>query len=196
MNDMNDMNAQFDEDITPRTRVQLKSLSHTHEAIAMWLFENPEQNMGECARAFGYRQGSLTQIVHSDLFQLRLANMRQQQMHTGVLQLHEQLAGVASLALDRLAEQTELEQDTDRLSNIADRALRRLGYGAPNHIVNINTGTVNTTNNVSKDLLGEARILMRTIKEITEPPIRTDDHDALEVLLISKETNIADPFRP
>lgn len=181
-------------------RYQLKQLSHTHEAIAIWLMENPAANLSECAAAFGFTSGWLSQIIHSDLFQLRLANMRQQGMEVGVLALHERMSGVAALCLEKLAEKVATCENVEVLTSTANMTLRRLGYGSPKGavIINNNQGAIvnNNTTNVDKALIADARALMSRVKEITEPPTRTDDRDSLEGTVTHKDYEFADPFTP
>jgi hypothetical protein len=133
---MNDALAASAEPPTQRSAVA--KLNHTHEAIARWLLENPTRSLGECALQFNYTQSWLSCIIHSDAFQIKLRQMQMEADAVVIMDIPAKLRGVASMAIDGLADQVELSLKDgngvihrDFLKTTAELTLKALGYGAP-----------------------------------------------------------------
>ena len=167
--------------------VQLKYINHAHEAVLMWLFQNPDKNQYECAIALGYTSSYISSLIHTDLFQLRIAEMREKNHQVGIYSLTEQMAGVAAQALQKMGERLAVENDIEKVRSVADTVLKRLGYGAarPTVVVNASGGTVNIAD---KQTLLEARSIMTRVKALTNPLVRTDDTDELGSRTINGES--------
>ena len=167
--------------------VQLKYINHTHEAVLMWLFQNPEKNQYECATALGYTSSYISSLIHTDLFQLRIAEMREKNHQVGIYSLTEQMAGVAAQALQKLGDRLAVENDIEKVRSVADTVLKRLGYGIAKTAVVVNApgGTVNIAD---KQTLLEARSIMSRVKALTTPLTRTDDADEPGSRIINGES--------
>lgn len=117
-------------------RPTIMRLNHTHEAIARWLLENPTRSHGECAKFFGYTQGWLSCIVHSDAFQVKLQQMQKEADAVVILDVPARLRGLAASALDGLSQQVDHSLQEGNgvlhrqfLHQTAELALKSLGYG-------------------------------------------------------------------
>lgn len=144
----------------PVERYQLSRLTITHDAILDWLIANPGKGaMSKCANYFGYTQAWLSSIVWSDAFQAKLRDKKEILFTETLVPLREQVAGVATRALERLGEKVEVIEDPKVLVDVADKMLHRLGYAPKADTAP--TGTVNNTQNnfyeVTPELLAEAR---------------------------------------
>jgi hypothetical protein len=146
-------------------------LSHTHEDIARWLLENPTRPLKECAQHFQYSQSWLSCIIHSDAFQAKLRKLQEGADAVTLLDVPARLRGVASAALDGLAEQVEhalkpSEGNSvvhrDFLLSTAELTLKSLGYGGQAKTPPPAPGMVFQQNNtfvtpVPPDVLARAR---------------------------------------
>lgn len=151
------------------TRTQLKNLSNKHEEILLWLLEHPFAKLSECALACGVTQGWLSQIIHSDLFQARLAEVRGEILNVGVLSLHEKVSALASEAVDALLEKLPEIEDAERLESIADMTLKRLGFGtsaAPAVAAPVINNNIIVADKAS---LAQARSIVREVKAALPP---------------------------
>ena len=165
--------------------MELKKLSHRHEEVLMWLLLNPDKSQRDCARELNFTEGWLSQIISSDLFQIRLAELREQDFNVSVLSLREKLTAVANLSLEKQLEKLELENDFDKIQKAGDSALKRLGYGIgkqegpqapaqPGVVINNQTLVLSETN---RDSLQAARNLLEVHKRLT-PPLTSEDDQA------------------
>jgi hypothetical protein len=140
------------------THVQIQQISITHDAIANFLVANPGKGqMAKAAMHFGVTRPWLSTLVHTDAFQAHLRNKQDEVFGQVIMPLKDKLAGVADIALDRLADKLEVEGDTRILADTADKLLNRLGYGPKP--AGGNPGVQMNQNNyyVDKDILAEAR---------------------------------------
>ena len=159
---------------------QLQKLSHRHEEILMWLMLNPNKSQGECARELGYTDAWVSQIINSDIFQARLAELREQDFELNVLSLREKLSAAADLAIDKMMERLEVETDIDKIRNVGDTALKRLGYGTPANPAQVAIGgrIINNTlivDGASKAALEQSRQVLDYVKRNTAPLAAEDD---------------------
>lgn len=106
----------------------VQKLSHTHEAVMDWLVLNPDRSLRECADHFGYTQPWLSTLIHSDIFQAKLAERRLEVNARIAASIPEKLTAVADIALDKLAEKVSASEDPDFILDAADRALHRMGF--------------------------------------------------------------------
>ncbi len=182
---------------------QLAKLSAMHEQIALWLVENPAGRQGDCARAFGMTQGWMSQIIASDLFQARLASLRDQEMEIGVLSIRERMAGLALQALEQMTDRLEAEQDLERIHKVADGMLKRLGYGEGRGTlalqVQAGEGAHVTINSPTPAALEEARAIALRVKALTPPQdsesdAHRDPRDSIDAL--STRIDEATPVGP
>ena len=171
-----------------RCRNPVEKLSDTHHRILFWLVENPGKSLTECARIFNYTAGWIGQVVHSDLFQARLAEMRKHH-EVQLLSVQEKLMALASQTIDKLADKTEFESDPGVINEILRTALRGLGYGAkPSVHIGDNIVAVGAT----RKQLQEARALAQTAKALT-PPMQTEDDSERDVVgEVSDQRNVID----
>ena len=111
-------------------------LNYSHEAIARWLLENPDRQLGDCAREFGYTQAWLSRIIHCNAFQAHMAELQRGADVIVMADIPTRLRAVASQALDGLAEAVEQAVESDAkmlhrefLRDTAETTLKALGYG-------------------------------------------------------------------
>ena len=171
-----------------RTRYPVSKFSEAHYQILYWLVENPGRPLSECAVAFNYTTAWLGQLIHSDMFQARLADFRKHR-EVQILSVQEKLMALASQSIDRLAEKTEVEQDSSALSEILRTALRGLGYGAkPSVHVGDNIVHISAT----AEQLTEARVIAQNAKALTPPMEAEDDSERGVAGEVSDQRNVID----
>ena len=115
-------------------RIEIKSVSHMHEAIMNWMLLNPGLPMRYCAQEFGVSQSWLSVLKNSNLFRARLAEKQKEvdvAVQEHVIGLEEKMKGVAELGVERLAAMVEDSKDPKFLLDVTDKVLNRLGYGRP-----------------------------------------------------------------
>ena len=107
---------------------QVVSLSHTHEAVMNWMLMNPDKSLRECADQFGYTQSWLSTLIHSDIFQARLAE-RQEGIRVRIADsIPQKLRMAADIGVEKLASHLEKSEDPDFILDATDKLLHRLGY--------------------------------------------------------------------
>ncbi|MBM3272848.1 hypothetical protein FJY94_06325 [Candidatus Kaiserbacteria bacterium] len=147
---------------------EIARTSPTHDQIALWLVENPgPRQTSRCAEYFGYTVAWMSTIINSDAFRARLAQVQEHCDAAVANDIPAKLRGVASLALDGLAEQLADAAQApsivhrEFMRETADMALHRLGFApakgpsGPTHI-----GQLNVQNNllpVDPEALARAR---------------------------------------
>lgn len=109
---------------------ELKSLSHTHQAIMDFMMANPTVHLGDVAKNFGYTQAWLSQIIHSDAFQAMLKEKQHIAFHHTVMPIREKMTELAHMALDKTLQLLPQEVDVRTAQDIAEGMLDRLGFGA------------------------------------------------------------------
>lgn len=107
-----------------------QSLAPVHVQIMDYILANPHVNYSEVAAHFGYTQGWLSQIIHSDAFQAMLAEKQVEMFGDIKLTVKDRITGLAHESLRRLAEKVTAEQDIEKVANVADLALKAMGFGA------------------------------------------------------------------
>lgn len=143
-------------------RYQLQSLSITHEMVIDWLIANPGfGQMERCAKTFGCTRPWLSTLVHSDAFQAKLRDRKEQFFSEAIVPLKDKIVGVADRAVEKLGDAVEETSDPRMLLDVADKMLHKLGYAPKVSTQPQGPGAVlNTQNNyyaVSPELLAAAR---------------------------------------
>lgn len=116
---------------------EINKLSPTHEALLRWVLQNPGPRLvSRAAEFFGYSVPWMSTVMNSDAFRAKLAELSEQADCAVVADIPAKLRGVASLALDGLAEQVHRAsndltmQPREFLKETAEMALEKLGFGA------------------------------------------------------------------
>lgn len=136
---------------------EIARLSHTHEAVMDWMLENPERSLRECAAYFGYTQPWVSQLIHSDVFQAKLRQRRDDIDSTIAADIPAKLRAVADIALERLAAELAKSDSPGFIHETADMVLNRLGYGPQRGGgITVNSGP-QVQFVISKDDLAQAR---------------------------------------
>lgn len=129
----------------------IQKISFSHEALINWLVENPHRQLRDCAAYFGYTQAWLSQIIHSDIFQAKLAERQNEVFALIASDIPEKLRGVTDVALEKLGRALEETEDPKFALDAADKLLHRMGYapasarnpvGTPGGITQNNTQNV------------------------------------------------------
>jgi len=115
----------------------IQNRNFSHDAIALWLIANPDRMLKDCAVHFGYTQAWISAIIHSDAFKARYDDLLGDADTIVINDIPAKLRGVASRALDGLAEAVEVAvADSNStmmhrgfLLETSDKLLRDLGYG-------------------------------------------------------------------
>jgi hypothetical protein len=166
---------------------QLQDLSYRHDGVLNWLVLNPDKSQGDCARALGYTEAWLSQVINSNIFQMRLQMLQQENREHGVFTVAEKLAGLADLAIEKTLKNVEVSVDPGFVLSAAEVALKRLGYGvkvlAPSGPVQVN----NTTIIATQAGLQEAVSIMRQVKAVIPELLEHDDQDRSEGRFINAD---------
>lgn len=140
---------------------EIQKMSHTHVDILNYMLANPLVRLQDVARNFGYTQPWLSSIIHSDAFQRMMGERQDVIFHHTVLPLKEKMTHLAHVALDKLGERLENENDTDTLKDSATAMLDRIGF-SPKVAPAINT-TLQVAIIAQREALAEARKLIGTV---------------------------------
>lgn len=139
------------------TLPEIQNISYKHEALLHWFIANPDKTMREAADTFGYTQGWISCIYHSDAFQSRLHELQGEVAREGILSLNEKLTGIAHAAADKLADQMDYVEDPKFLLDAVDKTLGKLGYGQKATVTNNFLGDAQVQQNtVSSSVLEKA----------------------------------------
>lgn len=134
---------------------EIRNMSHRHDAILRWMIANPDLPLTRCAEALGYTRAWLHCIVHSDIFQARLAEMQDELDTESLLTLRQKLTGIAHASADKLMEQLEIIEDPKFLLESMDKSLKKLGYGESQKGDNYFFGATQVNNNTVTDTVLE-----------------------------------------
>lgn len=177
-------------------------LNWWYESVIDWMLANPHQTLRDCASEFNVTPTWIYVLTKSQSFRDAIRDRREQHnfmLSTGII---DKTAAVADMALDLLAERLCATGDTlpvKTLSEVADTALSRLGYGSNGGSQGRNPSVQQTQVNVyvDADLLAEARSALRAKQDslgLPPPPMEpmpsnapvidgsTDDTFSLEPL--------------
>lgn len=174
----------MDQNVTTTTKPGIKACSFSHDAIALWLVANPHGKLKDCAEHFGYTQPWLSIIIHSDAFQARYHELLGEADAAVINDIPAKIRGVASRALDGLAEAVDIAVASEQhllhrgfLLETSDKLLRDLGYGPQKPAVQItHTGPqqTNIVMGVEPELLARARDKMLKVTAQAELPAPID----------------------
>ena len=151
-------------------------LNWWYESVIDWMLANPHRTLRDCASEFNVTPTWIYVLTKSQSFRDAIRDRREQHnfmLSTGII---DKTAAVADMALDLLSQRLCETGDTlpvKTLSEVADTALSRLGYGS-----NSNTGrnpmAQQTQVNVFVDatLLAEARSTLRAKQDSLGLPPR------------------------
>jgi len=118
---------------------------------------NPATALKDVAQTFEVSGAWLSCIVHSDVFQDKLAVRQDVLFHNTLLPIRDKILSLTHLTMDRLLDAVEANaMPLDELRKSAEMGLRAMGMGKSAPGVNL---TVNTQNNLyaPADLLARAR---------------------------------------
>lgn len=169
----------------PMVRGSRAKFRFWYDNIIDWMLVNPQGTIKECAEALGRKPDTLYAITGSDLFKARLADRRADYNVRLADSLAAASSGVALSALsviqDRISNNPE-KIPTGLLSDIADKALNRLGYG----VAPVATSGVTITNQilVSPTALREAQERMRQVQQM----------NAQDITPVTKEASLDYPI--
>lgn len=147
---------------------QIAKVSIKHDAILDYLLVHPAEKLGDVAAYFGMSQAWLSVVIHSDAFQVKLAEKSDECFHSSILPLREQLMGVAQVGVAKLGEVLEnasVVTDKQFIVDTTDSVLKNLGY-SPKSSAPAQPAAGVTNNNifvVGKATLASAREKMRTV---------------------------------
>lgn len=145
---------------------QIQTVSIKHEAILDYLLIHPAEKLGDVAKYFNVSQAWLSVIIHSDAFQVKLAEKNDVCFSSTVLPLREQLLGVAQVGVEKLGECLENASSvTDKqfIADTTDSILKNLGYSPKSAAPASSNTTQNNFFVVDKTALASARAKMRTV---------------------------------
>lgn len=154
---------------------QLKNISVRHDQIMDWLIANPTQPLSACAAHFQLTQPWLSTIIHSDLFQAKLTERKDEVFGEVCISVKDRITALAHDSLRRLQERVNVEDNVPVLVDASDLALKALGFG-PRQAAAQGGTTVNVYG-VDRGILAEARARM----ERGNAPEVTDATDATVV---------------
>ncbi|MBW8034126.1 MAG: hypothetical protein FVQ79_00210 [Planctomycetes bacterium] len=159
----------------------IQRVSFRHEAIIDYILANPNARLKDVALHFDVTPPWLSQIIHSDCFIQHIASRRDQISSPILIELHEKLASVAHLALDRLNEKVPLLDNASDLKDVADMALDNLGYGTSKGSVGLHLHNhQHFSQPIAPSLVSEARSRVGVIKPPAAPPVLVDDHEDIQ----------------
>jgi hypothetical protein len=143
---------------------QVQKLSPWHLRLADWLIsdgQGPGWNK-RAAQHFGVSQAWLSTIFHSDAFQEYFQALNARTSQSIAVTVKDKMLGVASLAMDHLAERVENEggvMPVGSLLEVVDVLAKRTGHGEKGSGEPAQTNI--QVNVVTREQLAEARALMR-----------------------------------
>ena len=126
---------------------QLQHLRVRHLQIVEYMLANPTEKYEDISKKFQVTVPWISVIYRSQLFQAKLRQrLAEHEVMTDMTVL-DQITGVAQLALQKTAAFVEHSGDPDYVLDVADKLLRRAGYGtsAAKVTVNNNQGDTNNT---------------------------------------------------
>lgn len=155
----------------------VQKVSFKHEAIIDYILANPNAKLREVALHFDVTPPWLSCVIHSDCFRQHIAARRDEISSPVLIELHERLASVAHLALDRLNDKIPVLESVKDLKEVADMALDNLGYGTKG----VGSLHLHAHQHVSQpvdhNLVREARKLIGSIKPKPAPAILPDNRE-------------------
>lgn len=155
-------------------------LNWWYESVIDWMLANPHRTLRDCASEFNVTPTWIYVLTKSQSFRDAIRDRREQHnfmLSTGII---DKTAAVADMALDLLSERLCATGDTlpvKTLSEVADTAMSRLGYGSNGGAGNSRNPMAQQTQvNVFVDanLLAEARSALQAKQDslgLPPPPV-------------------------
>lgn len=137
---------------------QVERLTPRHDLIIDFLIANPTMKMSDVARTFGVTPPWLSVIIHSDIFQAKLAEKQEVFFIRSTQSIKEKLETLAHLAIDDMIDRVEVQSDINNVREIAKVALDRIGFSpARGPVVGGNQYVQNNFISASAEVLKAAR---------------------------------------
>lgn len=118
--------------LAPVENNRIQSLNYKHEAILVWLIENPHLKLRDCARAMNMTLPWISTVIHSDLFQ---AEYRKRCKERGDIAVHStaaRLGQLGAMAMEKLEERLEATGENamndQSLISVMNSTLDKLGF--------------------------------------------------------------------
>lgn len=110
-------------------RKQLSRLSHRHEGILVWLIENPDRPLGECAKELGYTPAWISTVIYTDMFQEEYQRLCKEKRVIATHTIANRLGRIGAKALDLIEKRLEAGAVSEKfLQSVAADTLDRLGF--------------------------------------------------------------------
>lgn len=107
--------------------VQIKELSHTHQAFMDYMLLNPHASLKDMSACFGYTVAWISTVINSDAFQAEFALRRKDISARVASTTLEKIKIVADMGLDRLMDIVPHTGDADLVLETTDKMLKCLG---------------------------------------------------------------------
>lgn len=128
------------------------------DSVLELMILHPEYSEDDLAKIFGVTLAWMTQLIRTDLFQVKLAERREDVTKRGEAAIAEMLTGITTRSLEMLKLVFDSGQVTPKFAlDVSDKFLRRMGYGqrkdsrSPATQVTVNVGLA------PADVINEAR---------------------------------------
>lgn len=108
---------------------QIDKVGTWHENLVSFLVANPRMKKADVARHFDVTPSWLSTVIHSDVFQAKLAERQDEYFGAVTTPIREKLENLAGLALDEMEEKVQTEGSISEVREVAKLALQSLGYG-------------------------------------------------------------------
>lgn len=139
---------------------EIQEVRIRHEAIMDFMIANPTVKQGDIAAKFGLTEAWLSQVIHSDAFQLMLRDKQDKIFHHTVLPLREKMTVAAHLGMDRLIERLPQETELEVLRKTSEGLLDRLGFSPKGNLNPAPGGVGGVVVNINLSELEQARQLL------------------------------------
>lgn len=137
---------------------EIKKLTVNHNAIADWLIANPGKGQQRtCAKEFDITESWLSTLINQDAFQSLLKNKQAEVFDQVVIPLQDKIAGVAHASVEKLGKILDDTKDGRLVKDIADSALKALGYGGQKTSAQLIINNTQNNLTVNQAALAEAR---------------------------------------
>ena len=152
---------------------EIKRVSVKHEAIMEYMLVNPAAPLREVAAHFGVTQAWLSTIIHSDAFQAKLSEKKDDLFSATIVPLREKMLGLAHMGVEKLGDAMEHASpisDKDFIADTTDNILKNLGYSPKS--APAGAMPMNQQNNyyvVDSNTLAQARARMGQGQQALEP---------------------------
>jgi hypothetical protein len=159
----------------------IQKVSYLHEALLNHLIVYPRATGTELALAFDRTPAWISTIIHSQIFQAKLAERQDMIFSDAVIDVRAKLEGVAHAAVEKLGKCVQDTQDPRYVLDVADKALHRLGY-APSRTApssgNVVNQQVNVYGEVDAKTIANARAMIgKQNSPALEAPIESEGTD-------------------